>query len=137
MPKITYEYILPDKNGNPMIGKPLMSEALEVLFEQIFDSDKAEQVHIVHAGTVGDDRHRLENPNSYHLHHPPDAIDVVKIFVKHSMSPALDETWIFKKSNPFWERARIEFSKIIGRFGGRTYHATDKEKNHLHIQVKP
>ena len=137
--KITYEYIDGSKR------KPAMSVKLDALLWRIFIETYGNDavVHIVHAGTVGDDRHRRDNPKSYHLHHPPDAIDIVKIFVKltnplwYTVSDWLTTGIIFKTNNPNWKMDRKDWASAFTKRGGRCYHASDKTKQHLHVEVKP
>jgi len=73
IPGISFEYV---KGGTE---RPMMSAGLLALLHAM-GLLLGTHVHIVHLGTVGDERHRRENPKSYHLHNPPDAIDIVKVY---------------------------------------------------------
>ena len=74
--QITFQYF---KAGS-RIKKPPMSDELFSLMERCLDKIGASKCHVVHAGTVGDKRHKARR--SHHNHTPPDAIDVTKVYLE-------------------------------------------------------
>lgn len=76
-------------------------------------------VHLHHLGTVGDERHKKESPTSYHLHEPPDAIDITSIG-PYDLSDL---------------EQRMEVATQFAAIGGVCYHAHNGKRGHLHVQT--
>jgi hypothetical protein len=131
--KISYEYF----DGSTK-KKPLMSKGLEDLLQRsLVEAYGDRDFYVVHAGTVGDERHRKDNPKSFHLHHPPDAIDIEKVYFPIIIDGLPQSVCVNLKANALnWKSGRTALAEAVKKEGGRTYHALDKTKNHLHIEVK-
>lgn len=127
LPKLSFEYYDP-KGKIINKRKPLMSTALFNQLTGLAIAYRCEKLHIVHLGTVGDERHRKDNPKSYHLHTPPDAIDVVKLYGKDEAGRL---TIHFDFRNDLIPR--IAVAKV---WTGKAYHSQDATKHHLHLQSK-
>jgi len=104
--------------ARPHPGKqPLMSSNLINLLEAY--KDRWSFIHLHHLGTVGDDRHKRESSTSYHLHEPPDAIDITSI-------GEYDCTNI---------EERLLVAKRFAKLGGVCFHAGNSKRGHLHVQT--
>lgn len=121
---IHFRYYSSSKNS-----RPTMSKALYDLLVQAVESVKAEDCLIVHLGTVGDERHRRQNPKSYHNHRPPDAIDIlsVHLVLQDGRQVVLDCSDDLD--------ARKAIAKVWEALGGSCSHTNNKKYGHLHLQT--
>jgi len=109
---------------NAKIKDPPMSDKLRAMLEK---AANGQDWHIVHLGTVGDARHKLNNPRSKHNRIPPDAIDILKVYFTDDGEKCCADMRNLA--------SRLELAKRIIAAGGKTAHATDKRKKHLHAEV--
>jgi len=123
LPKLTFEYA-GEGDGKK---RPPMSDGLYNRLTGLAIAYKCDLLHIVHLGTVGDERHRRDNPKSYHLHKPPDAIDIAKLYGK--MNGILIIHFDFR----YDLASRKAVAKV---WTGKAFHTQDLTKRHLHLQTK-
>ena len=98
-------------------NKPLMSCQLELLLYKY--KSNWPFVHLNHIGTVGDANHVANSSDSFHLHQPPDAIDILDIGDMDMENP--DQ--------------KLVVAERFASLGGVCYHARQVHRTHLHVQI--